>query len=398
MSYLSPYTQTLEVNDFRRRLMAAYEDSYSLAKDARCRKISAETENTSRRYMARRYMAAMMAIKLGMYDAIIDWGLTYTVCYAIVGGITWYNADKNLEAVIWGLSLMGSAVILAVAGLKIPAWLGFCRKSQIKTIRDTSGYAALAVSDLTTKEESTITAFRYQVRLGVGKHFSQFVWILLPFYVSLLFWFYLLSIFIGVVIGHFFLYVVFNCRKRFRNHRGRVVIGASALALICSAFCFMDGVWIVNVTWGHEYGNNKIVVTISFFVWLALCGLFTGVKYYEHRKFSTQVRQSVLFDWAVCEELRDFDNDVEGESKGPTVEGVGPQDAGADVEGKLKGPTVRVGEAVEDPVEIPLESNTACKIIRKEDRRQVMQKDNAFYQTGTDTCASMFCLQFVSLA
>lgn len=103
------HLQTLEVNDFRHRLMATYNDSTS-------------DEKTSRRYTA-----ALLAIQYGMYDAFIDWGLTYTICYAIVGGITWYNADQNLVSVIWGFSLMCSALIVAVTSLKIPAWLGHYR-------------------------------------------------------------------------------------------------------------------------------------------------------------------------------------------------------------------------------------------------------------------------------
>ena len=102
-------TQTLEVNDFRQRLMATYDDSTADVKTSR------------------RYTAALSAIQYGMYDAFIDWGLTYTICYAIVGGFTWYNADLNLVEVIWGFSMMSSALIFAVAGLKIPAWLGYYR-------------------------------------------------------------------------------------------------------------------------------------------------------------------------------------------------------------------------------------------------------------------------------
>ena len=76
---------------------------------------------------SRRYVASLMAIQYGMYDAVIDWGLIYTVAYAIVGGITWYNVDTNYLTVIWGFSLMFCALILAVAGLKMPEWLGFYR-------------------------------------------------------------------------------------------------------------------------------------------------------------------------------------------------------------------------------------------------------------------------------
>ena len=234
--------------------------------------MSTYDESTSENKTSRQYTAALVAIQYGMYDAFIDWGLTYLVCYGIVGGITWYNADSSLVLVIWGFSLMYSALIFAIAGLKIPAWLGYYRKSLFRTIRDTSGFAASAVEEWTKK--GALAEFRYQVRLGVGKHFTQFVWFLLPFYVALKFWWFLLSIFVGFSLGHLFLYVVFRCRKQFSHHRGRVSMGASAFVSVCSSICFMFGVWIVDSAWEVNIGNDKIVLPV---------GLFQGVKFYELR-------------------------------------------------------------------------------------------------------------------
>ena len=222
--------QTLEVNDFRHHLMAKYDGESS----------SFET--------SQRYIASLMAIQYGMYDAVMDWSIIYTIAYAIIGGLTWHNADINFLTVIWGISLMATALILAVAGVKMPEWLGFYRMSQFKTIQDTSGFAAKAVQDLTAKG-STIAAFRYQARLGVGKHFTQFFWLLLPFYTNLHFWWYLLSIFIGFVLGQLFILIVFMCREKFPERRGYVAMGASAFIAIGSAISFMRGVEIVNIGW-----------------------------------------------------------------------------------------------------------------------------------------------------
>ena len=88
--------------------------------------------------------------------------------------------------------------------------------SQLKTIKDTSGFAAKAVEDLSA-EGSTIAAFRFQARLGVGKHFTQFFWLLLPFYTNLKFWFYLLSIFIGFLCGEFFFSLCSSAGKGLQN-------------------------------------------------------------------------------------------------------------------------------------------------------------------------------------
>ena len=197
---------------------------------------------------SQRYIASLMAIQYGMYDAIIDWSIIYTVAYAIVGGLTWNNSDTNFLTVIWGFSLMFTALFLAVAGLKMPQWLGLYRVSQFKTIKDTSGFAAKAVQDLSA-EDSTIAAFRYQARLGVGKHFSQFFWLLLPFYTNLKFWWYLLSVVIGFVIGQLFIFIVFKLRERFPKRRKNIAMGASAVIAFGSAAAFVRGVEIVNLGW-----------------------------------------------------------------------------------------------------------------------------------------------------
>lgn len=300
------HLQTLEVNDFRQRLMATYEES------------SAD-ENSKRRYTA-----ALMAVQYGMYDAFIDWGLTYSICAAIVCGITWYNANQNLVTVIWGISLLCSALILAVAGLKIPEWLGYYRKSQLKTIRDTSGFSAHAVNEL-IEGESTVTAFRLQVRLGVGKHFSQFVWFLLPFYVNLEFYWYLLSNFLGFVLGQLFLYIVFHCRKRFKNNRGRVAMGASTVLSIASSICFMFGIWIIETSWGLHVLGNSALLPVVFFAWLAFTLVLQAVKYQEHLKMSTRTQEDcLLFETTHREPAQDDVNDVEGEpnSENEGVDGV----------------------------------------------------------------------------
>ena len=115
-------------------------------------------------------------------------------------------------------------------------------------LRDTSNLAPAAVEDLTT-EGGSLTDFRYRVRLGVGKHLSQFVWFLLPFYVNLKPYAYLLSLLIGVVFGHLFLFVVFKCRIRFQAHRGRVAAVAAVFMSIVSALVFTAGMYVVEQGW-----------------------------------------------------------------------------------------------------------------------------------------------------
>ena len=191
--------QTLEVNDFRHHLNAA------------------NIQNNN----PHRHIASFVAIRLGLRDALVDATTLYSISYAIVAGFTWGSADPNSLLVIWGISSMVSAAILALAGLKIPMWvsitccvmlecigsiqtnkkhlivcrlnilfvplhqLGFYKKSpHLQFLKDTSNRASQAVHDLTI-EGSTLTSFRYQARLGVGKHTTQFVFFLLPFYTDL---------------------------------------------------------------------------------------------------------------------------------------------------------------------------------------------------------------------
>jgi len=127
--------------------------------------------------------------------------------------------------------------------------LGVYRNSKLAVLRDTSDLAPQAVQDLTTTEGSTLKSFRYQVRLGVGKHFSQWMYFLLPFYVSLKIWWALFSILIGLVSGHAILLVVFKCRQRYKKHRERVAICAGIFLSVISAMCFTRGMYIVQEGW-----------------------------------------------------------------------------------------------------------------------------------------------------
>jgi len=254
-------------------------------------------------------------------------------------------------------SLMLSSVVLGVVSLKVTEWLGIYRASKLKVIKDVSGFARNAVEELTTSEGSTIDQFRYQVRLGVGKHFSQFTWILLPFFVGLKFWFYLLSILIGVLCGHFFMFVVFECRKRFTHHRKRVAVAATSICMIGSATCFLVGIVVVDKGWDRFKSETGVVLTAAFFFWLAIMLIFQGFKYCEHRNFAADAPEVQLF--AVPDEDGSDDvNEDEGEAATQTE----------DVE----------GSTLEEP------------LIANSNPRDVMKKDSGgeegyFYQTGKCT-------------
>ena len=87
--------------------------------------------------------------------------------------------------VIQGFSAIFSSVILAISSFKFPLWLGVYRRSKLQTLKDTSNLAPKAVAELTEEgSTTTLEEFRYQVRLGCGKHYSQWVYFLLPFYVD----------------------------------------------------------------------------------------------------------------------------------------------------------------------------------------------------------------------
>lgn len=196
-----------------------------------------------------RHIASFVAIRLGLRDALVDAAILYSVTYAIVAGFTWDDADPNSLLVIRGFSTMVGAFIMAVSGLKIPQWLGYYRKSSLlQILKDTSNRAAQAVHDLTV-EGSSLTNFRYQARLGVGKHTTQFTFLLLPFYTDLKVWFYFVSLLVGLIFGQLFLLIVYKCRKRFGKNRGRVAIGASITLSIVSALVFSGGMYIIDYVW-----------------------------------------------------------------------------------------------------------------------------------------------------
>ena len=113
--------QTLEVNDFRHRLMVAYQnDSPSSSSSA------AGGSDTSNRYIA-----SLIAIRYGLRDALIDWSIIYLIGYGIVGGITWKDAEPESVIVIMGFSIIISAAIIAISAFKIPQWVS-CISSMLK--------------------------------------------------------------------------------------------------------------------------------------------------------------------------------------------------------------------------------------------------------------------------
>ena len=179
-----------------------------------------------------RYVASLVAIRLGLRDAIIDAAILYSITYSIVAGLTWNDTDPNIVYIIWGVSAITSAFILAVGGLKIPQWMGYYHKSNLQFLTDTSGRAPSAVRTLQNEGSQITTDFQYKVRLGIGKHFNSFICYLLPFYVNLKVWALFISITVGIAFGLVYLFVLHKCKQRYDMHLGRVAMGASLFLCI----------------------------------------------------------------------------------------------------------------------------------------------------------------------
>ena len=188
--------------------------------------------------------------------------------------------------VIQGFSAIFSSVILAISSFKFPLWLGIYRRSKLQTFKDTSSLAPKAVAKLTEEgSTTTLEEFRYQVRLGCGKHYSQWVYFLLPFYVDLKIWWGALSILFGLIGGYGVLFVVYKCRQRFKKHRVYVAAFAALFLSILSSLFFTRGMYIVQEGWNREFGDPRVVYTLSFFLFLIGCVLIHGLRYYEQKTF-----------------------------------------------------------------------------------------------------------------
>mmetsp|Transcript_20869 Transcript_20869/g.47195 ORF Transcript_20869/g.47195 Transcript_20869/m.47195 type:complete len:756 (+) Transcript_20869:373-2640(+) len=254
---------TLEVNDFRHRLKSVF-----IAID----------ESADR---TQRYVASLVAIRLGLRDALIDWALLYAVGYSFVAGFTYHDADPNSVYVIWGVSIMVSAGMTGTMALKVPQWLGSYRKSQLQVLQDTSAMA-LEASTSVMMEESSLKDFRYSVRLGVSTHLSQFVIFLLPFYVNLHVQFFLLSIVVALVVGNLYLYVVFKLNRRYVKRKRRIAVGAATFFTLVSSLLFAYGLYTIDFVWGWSFNSSQLKIwLVAFFSWLGVMLFLQGLQYWE---------------------------------------------------------------------------------------------------------------------
>ncbi len=138
--------QSLEVNDFRYHLKLAYEkkaeDNGSIKNIDKTSRI--DMPSSSRKQWSHylienvflsdnNYVAALVAIRLGLRDAIIDATIIYSLTYAVVIGLTWRDVEYNFLLVIWGVSYMVSASVLASIGWKLPQWVSPCTYSLFRS-------------------------------------------------------------------------------------------------------------------------------------------------------------------------------------------------------------------------------------------------------------------------
>jgi len=111
---------------------------------------------------------------------------------------------------------------------------------------------------------ATLSEFRYQVRLGVGKHTFTFFIPLMPFYISFKPWFLLFSIFIGLTSGHLYQFIVLKCRKKFKKNVKKVVFGASVVAILLGSVAFASGISFMDTVWNWYVYLSKIYFTMLY--------------------------------------------------------------------------------------------------------------------------------------
>lgn len=114
---------TLEVNDFRHRLAVSYDKDDDDDNSNNNNILLSQNNITSSMQKSNRYIGALVAIRYGLIDGIIDWSIMYSIGYAIVAGCTWTNAEPESVVVIQGFSNILSAAILGVASFKLPEWV-----------------------------------------------------------------------------------------------------------------------------------------------------------------------------------------------------------------------------------------------------------------------------------
>lgn len=138
---------------------------------------------------------------------------------------------------------------------------------------------------------ASLSEFRYQVRLGVGKHTFTFVIPLLPFYISFKPWFLLFSIFIGLTSGHLYQFFVLKCRKKFKKNVRKVVFGASVVAILLGSVAFASGISFMDTVWNWYVYLSKIYCNIiqdsnnSLFTFFAGMWYTTSGKLFSCRSF-----------------------------------------------------------------------------------------------------------------
>jgi hypothetical protein len=143
--------------------------------------------------------------------------------------------------------------------------MGFYRKSNFNFLSDTSKFAPRAVIDHVF-EGTSLASFRYQVRLGVGKHTNKFVLALLPFYVNLKVYSFFISLMVGLVSACLYQYMIFRLRQRFTNRRRErtLAIGASAVLLFTSSAVFTIGIYFIDTVWVSRSLDRAFVWPVCF--------------------------------------------------------------------------------------------------------------------------------------
>lgn len=119
--------------------------------------------------------------------------------------------------------------------------------------------------------------------------------------------------------GLVYLRVVFVCRKRFKDHRRRVAIGATVFFTIISGIIFAYGLATIDLVWNWSfYGSFTFfqLATIAFFSWAGILVLIQAIQFLEQNQIR---KHRAANDNVVSAEIEEGEEDDGGDGDDPKL-------------------------------------------------------------------------------
>ena len=200
--------------------------------------------------------------------------LTLIVIFATTVALLTRGLDQRMQDIINGMAYYMASAIFLFISRKIPKWTSYYYHTNSKSEKHDNEYLGTSVKVL-----------KFKVYCDIGKQFLRVFFLLLPFYCGANAVVIPTSALLGIVMGFFIDFCIYNCRHYVGRRRLTLTILSTVIVFLAGLAMFLTGTYYIAIVWGLVTKRGRVVVgVVMAIIYTTLAVIMHGAMWYRTKK------------------------------------------------------------------------------------------------------------------